>query len=58
MGKYLNNKELGIYVDIVLGELFFVLLDKYEFGCGWLLFIKLIELVYVVEFKDISYGMI
>ena len=34
-GKLLNNKEPGIYVDIVSGEPLFVSSDKYESGCGW-----------------------
>ena len=34
-GKYLNNKEPGIYVDIVSGEPLFASSDKYESGCGW-----------------------
>ena len=35
-GKLLNNKEPGIYVDIVSGEPLFASGDKYESGCGWL----------------------
>ncbi len=31
-GKYLHNKEPGIYVDIVSGEPFFASSDKYESG--------------------------
>lgn len=34
-GKYLDNKEPGIYVDIVSGEPLFASSDKYESGCGW-----------------------
>ncbi|MEC7206970.1 MAG: peptide-methionine (R)-S-oxide reductase, partial [Pseudomonadota bacterium] len=34
-GKYLNNKKIGIYVDIVSGEPLFSSDDKYESGCGW-----------------------
>ena len=30
-GKYLHNKEPGIYVDIVSGEPLFASSDKYEF---------------------------
>jgi peptide-methionine (R)-S-oxide reductase len=39
-GKYLGNKEPGIYVDIVSGEPLFASSDKYESGCGWPSFIK------------------
>ena len=31
-GKYLKNKEPGIYVDIVSGEPLFASSDKYESG--------------------------
>src|SRR6202012_5179342 len=34
-GSYLDNKEPGIYVDIVSGEPLFASSDKYESGCGW-----------------------
>ena len=34
-GPYLDNKEPGIYVDIVSGEPLFASADKYESGCGW-----------------------
>ena len=33
-GEYLDNKEPGIYVDIVSGEPLFASSDKYESGCG------------------------
>ena len=39
-GEYLENKEPGIYVDIVSGEPLFVSSDKYESGCGWPSFTK------------------
>ena len=34
-GEYLDNKEAGIYVDVVSGEPLFASSDKYESGCGW-----------------------
>ena len=34
-GKYLHNKEVGLYVDIVSGEPLFASTTKYESGCGW-----------------------
>lgn len=55
-GKYLNNKEPGIYVDIVSGEPLFASSDKYESGCGWPSFTKPIE--NVTEHRDVSHGMI
>ncbi|UWR30198.1 peptide-methionine (R)-S-oxide reductase MsrB [Sulfitobacter sp. W002] len=57
-GKYLNNKEPGIYVDIVSGEPLFASGDKYESGCGWPSFTKPIVPAYVEELEDASLGMI
>ena len=57
-GKYLNNKEPGIYVDIVSGEPLFASSDKYESGCGWPSFTKPIEPANVAELRDASHGMI
>lgn len=57
-GKLLNNKEPGIYVDIVSGEPLFSSSDKYESGCGWPSFTKAIEPAYVNELRDDSLGMI
>ena len=55
-GKLLNNKEPGIYVDIVSGEPLFASADKYESGCGWPSFTKPIE--NVTEHRDTSLGMV
>jgi len=57
-GKYLNNKEPGIYVDIVSGEPLFASADKYESGCGWPSFTKPIEPAHVAERRDVSHGMV
>ncbi|ATY34303.1 peptide-methionine (R)-S-oxide reductase MsrB [Sphingomonas psychrotolerans] len=57
-GKYLNNKEPGIYVDIVSGEPLFASADKYESGCGWPSFTKPIEPANVAELRDASLGMV
>ena len=56
-GALLNNKEPGIYVDIVSGEPLFASIDKYESGCGWPSFTKPIENQNVSEIKDFSLGM-
>lgn len=37
---YWNNKERGIYVDVVSGEPLFSSLDKYDSGTGWPSFTK------------------
>jgi len=57
-GEYLNNKEPGIYVDIVSGEPLFASSDKYESGCGWPSFTRPIEPANVAELRDTSHGMI
>ncbi|MCE8006540.1 peptide-methionine (R)-S-oxide reductase MsrB [Aestuariivita sp.] len=57
-GKLLNNKEPGIYVDIVSGEPLFASADKYESGCGWPSFTKPIEPAHIQELNDHSLGMI
>ncbi|NYT39249.1 peptide-methionine (R)-S-oxide reductase MsrB [Sphingomonas sp. R-74633] len=54
-GKYLNNKEAGIYVDIVSGEPLFASTDKYESGCGWPSFTR--PIANVTELRDTSHGM-
>jgi peptide-methionine (R)-S-oxide reductase len=56
-GQYLDNKEPGIYVDIVSGEPLFASSDKFESGCGWPSFTKPIEAVNVNELRDTTYGM-
>ena len=56
-GKYLENKEPGIYVDIVSGEPLFVSSDKYESGCGWPSFTKPITRKNVTEILDTSHSM-
>ncbi len=57
-GALLDNKEPGIYVDIVSGEPLFASSDKFESGCGWPSFTKPIEPANVNELRDDSYGMI
>lgn len=57
-GEYLDNKEPGIYVDIVSGEPLFASSDKYESGCGWPSFTKPIEPANINELRDRSHGMI
>lgn len=56
-GKYLENKEPGIYVDIVSGEPLFASSDKFDAGCGWPSFTKPIEPAHVAELRDDSLGM-
>ena len=57
-GEYLDNREPGIYVDIVSGEPLFASSDKFESGCGWPSFTKVIEPVNVNELRDATHDMI
>ena len=57
-GELLDNKEPGIYVDIVSGEPLFASSDKFESGCGWPSFTKPIAPAFVDEFRDVTHGMI
>jgi peptide-methionine (R)-S-oxide reductase len=57
-GELLDNKEPGIYVDIVSGEPLFASSDKYESGCGWPSFTKPIVPANVNELRDTSHGYI
>jgi peptide-methionine (R)-S-oxide reductase len=56
-GEYLDNKQPGIYVDIVSGEPLFASSDKFESGCGWPSFTKPIEPAHVNELQDTTHGM-
>jgi peptide-methionine (R)-S-oxide reductase len=56
-GELLDNKEPGLYVDIVSGEPLFASSDKYESGCGWPSFTRPIESQNVSELRDASLGM-
>lgn len=53
---YWDNKEPGIYVDIVSGEPLFSSTDKFESGTGWPSFSQPIDTSLIVEKKD--YAMI
>ena len=56
--EYWDNKEPGIYVDVVSGEPLFASTDKFESNSGWPSFTKPIDRDNVVENTDTSYGMI
>ncbi len=57
-GEYNDNKEPGIYVDIVSGEPLFASADKFESGCGWPSFTKPIVPANVNELRDRTHGMV
>ena len=50
--KYWDNKEPGIYVDVVSGEPLFSSLDKYKSGTGWPSFTKPLNPENIVEKED------
>jgi peptide-methionine (R)-S-oxide reductase len=56
--EYWDNKEPGIYVDIVSGEPLFASTDKFDSHTGWPSFTKPIDSDNIVENPDTSYGMI
>jgi peptide-methionine (R)-S-oxide reductase len=56
--KYWDNKEPGIYVDIVSGKPLFSSLDKFDSGTGWPSFVKPIVLEEIEEVEDKSHGMV
>lgn len=55
--KYWNNKEKGIYVDIVSLEPLFSSSDKYDSGTGWPSFTRPIYEDSLLEKEDLSHGM-
>jgi peptide-methionine (R)-S-oxide reductase len=55
---YWDNKEPGIYVDVVSGEPLFASTDKYDSGSGWPSFTKPIEPANVKELSDDTHGMV
>jgi methionine-R-sulfoxide reductase len=52
--EYWDNKEPGIYVDVVSGEPLFSSLDKFDSGTGWPSFTQPLEESNVVEKSDRS----
>lgn len=53
-----DNKEPGLYVDVVSGEPLFASFDKFDSGTGWPSFTKPIEAGNVIENVDRSHGMV
>ncbi len=50
--EYWDNKEPGIYVDVVSGEPLFASIHKYESGTGWPSFWQPLEKDLIVERQD------
>jgi peptide-methionine (R)-S-oxide reductase len=55
---YWDNKEPGLYVDVVSGEPLFASFDKYDSGSGWPSFVKPIDAGNIIERRDTSYSMV
>jgi methionine-R-sulfoxide reductase len=53
---YWDNKEPGLYVDVVSGEPLFSSVNKYDSGTGWPSFTRPVEPENVVEVQDSSLG--
>jgi peptide methionine sulfoxide reductase msrA/msrB len=56
--EYWDNKQAGIYVDIVSGEPLFSSTDKYKSGTGWPSFTRPLEPAHIVEKSDQSLFMV
>jgi len=55
--EYWDNKEDGIYVDVVSGEPLFSSADKYESGTGWPSFTRPLVPGNIVTHTDTAFGM-
>ena len=55
--EYYDNKEEGIYVDIVSCEVLFSSKDKFDSGCGWPSFTKPVKETSIMEKSDFTHGM-
>ena len=49
---YWDNKQPGIYVDLISGEPLFSSTDKYDSGTGWPSFTKPIDKKYIIATED------
>lgn len=56
--EYWDNKEDGIYVDVITGKPLFTSLDKFDSGCGWPSFTKPISGELIKLKQDKSHGML
>lgn len=56
--EYWNNKEPGIYVDVISGKPLFASVHKYDSGTGWPSFWKPINDEEIIEIEDNKYGMV
>ncbi len=56
--EYWDNKEDGLYVDVVSGEPLFSSTDKYDSGTGWPSFTKPLAAENISENRDVSLFMV
>ncbi|MFW6244649.1 MAG: peptide-methionine (R)-S-oxide reductase MsrB [Fibrobacterota bacterium] len=56
--EYWDNKEEGIYVDVISGDVLFTSREKYDSGCGWPSFTKPVDEQKVESKEDRSFGML
>jgi peptide-methionine (R)-S-oxide reductase len=56
--EYCDNKQAGLYVDVVSGEPLFASSEKFDSHCGWPSFTAPVERGHVIEKLDTSHGMI
>ena len=54
--EYWNNKENGIYVDVISGEPLFLSIHKYNSNTGWPSFYKAIDSSNIKESYDFKLG--
>ena len=53
--EYWDNRQEGIYVDVVSGEPLFISTDKFKSGTGWPSFTRPLEPDNIVEKEDRSF---
>jgi len=57
INEFWDNKQEGIYVDVVSGEPLFSSLDKFDSGTGWPSFFRPLEQGNIVTHEDRSHFM-
>jgi methionine-R-sulfoxide reductase len=56
--EYWDNRQEGIYVDVVSGTPLFSSKDKFDSGCGWPSFTRPLNSGEIIEKKDSSLFMV
>ena len=54
--EFWNNKELGLYVDIISGDPLFCSIHKYDSGTGWPSFYQLVDKEKILLEDDYELG--